>query len=81
MHLATALDVPCMTLFGGIEDPLVGGYPSNPNLTVDLECAPCWLPKPCDDPKCKEMLSPEKVVSSAVKFVNTALVNDISATN
>jgi ADP-heptose:LPS heptosyltransferase len=77
MHLATALDVPCMTLFSGTEDPLVGGYPSNPNLTVDLDCAPCWLPKPCNNPKCKEILSPEKVVFSAVKFVNTSTIKSM----
>lgn len=73
MHLATALKVPCMTLFGGVEDPFVSGYGHNPDLTVDLECAPCWLPKPCDDPKCKQMLSPEKIVSSAVEFVRSSV--------
>ena len=69
MHLATALSIPSMTLFGGVEDPTVGGYKHNPNLAVELECAPCWLEKPCDNPRCREILSPETIVTEAVKFV------------
>ena len=68
MHLATALDVPSITLFGGTEDPIVGGYKENPNMTVDLDCAPCWLPQPCDNPKCKELLSPDKIVAKAIEI-------------
>jgi ADP-heptose:LPS heptosyltransferase len=71
MHLATALNVPCLTLFGGVEDPNISGYKQNPNLTVALECAPCWLPKPCDNPRCKELLSPEKIVAATIEFVES----------
>lgn len=68
MHLATALGVPSITLFGGTEDPIVGGYTVNPSMTVDLDCAPCWLPKQCDNPKCKELLSPEKIVAKTLEI-------------
>ena len=69
MHLATALDVPSVTLFGGVEDPLVGGYEVNFNMTVDLPCAPCWLPRPCESPVCREELSPEKIVNKILEVV------------
>ena len=69
MHLATALGVPSITLFGGVEDPVVGGYSENPNMTVDLPCAPCWLPKPCDNPTCKDILSPEKIVEKTLEVI------------
>lgn len=75
MHLATALSVPCMTLFGGVEDPAVGGYRHNPNLTVTLECAPCWLEEPCDNPRCKEILSPEKIVTETVKLIKSNTIS------
>ena len=75
MHLATALSVPCMTLFGGVEDPAVGGYRHNPNLTVELECAPCWLEEPCDNPRCREILSPEKIVTEAVKLIKSNTID------
>ncbi len=75
MHLATALLVPCLTLFGGVEDPKISGYKQNPNLTVALECAPCWLPEPCDNPRCKELLSPEKIVAATIEFVESNTLN------
>lgn len=75
MHLATALSVPCMTLFGGVEDPEVVGYSQNPDFTVTLECAPCWLPVSCDDPKCrKEIMTPENIVAKVIKFANSNII-------
>lgn len=62
MHLATAVNTPCIILFGGVENPLVFGYPCNINITIDLPCAPCWLQKPCDNPVCKDMLTPELIM-------------------
>ena len=77
MHLATALSVPCVALFGGVEDPVISGHPQNLNLTAPLSCAPCWLPKQCDDPKCKELLSPELVVNEAVKLIESNIIKPI----
>jgi len=74
MHLATALSVPCVALFGGIEDPVISGYPQNLNLTVPLDCAPCWLPRQCEDPKCKDLLSPEIVVEETIKLIKSNII-------
>jgi len=71
MHLATALAVPCITLYGGVENPAISGYTQNLNMTVSLDCAPCWLPQACEDPKCKELLPPEKVVAATVKLIES----------
>ena len=69
MHLATALGIPCLTLVGGVEDVLVGSYSNNPNLVVELDCAPCWRAELCENPRCKDILSPEKIVEETMKVV------------
>ena len=69
MHLATALGIPCLTLVGGVEDVLVGCYRNNPNLTVELDCVPCWRSEPCEKPICKDILSPEKIIEETMKVV------------
>ena len=69
MHLATALDVPCITLFGGIEDPVVSGYEQNINVCAKLDCAPCWRKTLCDNPICLDQLSPERIVNETLKSI------------
>lgn len=72
MHLATALDIPCLNLLGGVEDAAVGGYNKNLNLTVELDCAPCWRSQPCENPRCKDVLSPKLIVAETMKVVKRA---------
>lgn len=69
MHLATAVNVPCVTLFGGVEDPYISGYKQNLNMFIPLECSPCWLEEPCKNPICKTLLSPEKVVKETLTLI------------
>lgn len=71
MHLATAVGTPCITIYGGTEDPLVSGYPCNINITTDLPCAPCWLEKPCDKPVCKDMLTGELIMQKLNELLNS----------
>ncbi|MGA2916034.1 MAG: glycosyltransferase [Sedimentisphaerales bacterium] len=71
MHLATAVGTPCITIYGGTEDPLVSGYPCNINITTDLPCSPCWLEKPCDKPVCKDMLTPELIMEKLNELLNS----------
>jgi len=73
MHLATAISVPCVTLYAGVEDPSVSGYEKNLNLFVPLECSPCWLEKPCADTKCKTLLTPEKVASETLNLIKKCI--------
>jgi ADP-heptose:LPS heptosyltransferase len=69
MHLATALDVPCITLFGGIEDPTVSGYGQNNNLCAVFECVPCWRKRLCNNPVCMDQLTPEKIVKETLQTI------------
>jgi ADP-heptose:LPS heptosyltransferase len=71
IHLATAVNTPCIVLFGGAEDPKVVGYPCNINITADLPCSPCWLEKPCEKPVCKDMLTPELIMQKLNGLLNS----------
>ena len=69
MHLATAVSVPCVALFAGVEDPCVSGYKENLNLFIPLECSPCWLEEPCATRQCMSLLSPEKIVQETLNLI------------
>ena len=71
IHLATAVSTPAIVLFGGGQDTKVFGYPCNINITTDLPCSPCWLEKPCDKPICKDMLTPELIMSKLKELLNS----------
>jgi ADP-heptose:LPS heptosyltransferase len=71
MHLATAVNTPCIIIFGGAEDPRVFGYPCNINISTDLSCAPCWLEKPCDKPVCKDILTPDIIMQRLNKLLSS----------
>ncbi len=71
MHLAAAVGTPCITIYGGTEDPLVSGYPCNINITTELPCAPCWLENPCDKPICKDMLTPGLIMEKLNQLLKT----------
>lgn len=73
MHLATVVGTSCITIYGGIEDPMVSGYPCNVNITTDLECSPCWLEKPCDKPVCKDILTPELIMQKLSELLKSRI--------
>jgi ADP-heptose:LPS heptosyltransferase len=72
MHLAVACGVPCLALFGGIEDPRVSGYSQNRNLCVALDCAPCWRRELCQTPRCLDLMTPEKVAAEALDLIGSS---------
>lgn len=47
MHIASAVGTRSIVVYGGREDPAVTGYAANVNLYRKLDCAPCWLIRPC----------------------------------
>ena len=68
-HLAAALGVPAVTLYGATRPELTGTRGSRQhNLQVDFSCAPC-MKRHCEqltdrgEPSCYDTLSPEKVWS------------------
>jgi len=62
MHLASALDIPTVAIFGPT-DPLYVGPQNKKSMVVrrdDLECIPCYL-KPCEHRQCLEGLEADAV--------------------
>jgi len=79
MHLAAACKIKCVALYGGIEDPRLSGYPQNRNITVSLECAPCWREKLCKKPHCLELMTPERVVGEVLDFITSPSQQNIES--
>jgi ADP-heptose:LPS heptosyltransferase len=64
MHLAAAVETPCVVLYGAAEHPAISGYPWNLNLYNPIECGPCWMEEPCSHHTCMRRLTPEVVMRS-----------------
>jgi ADP-heptose:LPS heptosyltransferase len=73
MHLAQATDVPCLALYGGVEDVRVSGYPEMVNFVSDVNCGPCWRRELCDEPKCLEQMGADSVFDAAMKAIGDNL--------
>ena len=76
VHLAAALDVPCITLYGATDPVLTGNRGRNQfQLHADFPCAPClhrscrYRGKSAVRPACYEMLSPERVWSGLQRLM------------
>mgnify|MGYP000854157144 CR=1 FL=1 len=65
MHMASALDVPTVAIFGPT-DPRYSGPQNNRSLVVrkDLPCSPCYLREDCSHRRCLEELDAASVVES-----------------
>lgn len=64
-HLARAVDVRSVIIYGGREHSYQTGYICNENLNSYVECAPCWRWNTCDyDKKCMQMISSQNVVDA-----------------
>ena len=71
MHMARAVDCPSVIVWGGRLKPYQIGYPCFENVTVDLECSPCWLPNACPhDLKCMKEISSESVIDACEKILS-----------
>jgi ADP-heptose:LPS heptosyltransferase len=55
-HLAAALGVPALVIFGGFSSPEWNGYPFNRNLVNLKECSYCYNPFPCPAPVERECM-------------------------
>lgn len=70
MHLATALGIPVIALFGPSNFELTGPYPGKAPcrvLTSGVDCQPCYqtpLQKQCRFNRCMQMLRPEEVYAA-----------------
>ena len=71
MHMARAVDCPSVIVWGGRLKPHQIGYPCFENVTVDMECSPCWLPNACPhDLKCMKEISAEHVIDACEKILS-----------
>jgi ADP-heptose:LPS heptosyltransferase len=62
VHVAAALGIPSVVIYGGYEHPESTAYPGNINLYSPVECAPCWLRSPCPyGKKCLHRITPDQV--------------------
>jgi ADP-heptose:LPS heptosyltransferase len=62
VHIAAAVGVPTVVIYGGYEPPVCTEYPGNIGLYSPVECAPCWLKTPCPySKKCLHMITPDQV--------------------
>ena len=65
VHIAAAMGVPTVVIYGGYEHPDCTDYPGNINFYSPVECAPCWLREPCPyGKKCLHQITPEQVLSA-----------------
>ena len=71
MHIASALKVPIVALFGPTSEQRTGPWsPVQEVITADIPCRPCFKKK-CPHKNCMKEISPEKVVETTCKLINS----------
>jgi heptosyltransferase-2 len=74
MHIASALGVPTVAIFGATDDTTTG--PTGPNSRVvrqAVECSPCLLRECPIDHRCMTGVSAERVVKEAIELLHSRL--------
>jgi ADP-heptose:LPS heptosyltransferase len=65
MHLARAVELPSVIVYGGREAPWQSGYACNTNLYSAVPCAPCWLWNKCDHNRmCMDQITAGHVIEA-----------------
>lgn len=68
-HIAKAIGVPAVVIYGGFADPAWNGYPDQFNIVNKLPCSYCYNPEPCTDPierRCMEEISISRVLMEII---------------
>ena len=69
MHLAAALHVPVVALFGPKDPVIYGPYGTASRiLQAGLDCSPCGGRR-CDDPVCMRSIAPEKALNAVLELL------------
>ena len=72
MHMARAVDCPSVIIWGGRLKPSQIGYPCFENITVNMDCSPCWIPNACPkDMLCMKEISPKGVIDAIEKLLDS----------
>ncbi|RPI77606.1 MAG: glycosyltransferase family 9 protein [Desulfobacteraceae bacterium] len=67
MHIAAALDVPVVAIFGPANPVRTGPYgPIHTIVREDLECSPCYRKKPCSHWRCLLNITVERVETAVL---------------
>lgn len=70
MHVARAVNAPCVSIFGGFVLPHQTGYKEQTNFWSKPECSPCIpLLKNCYHLKCMVGITPRKVLNALVEKI------------
>lgn len=73
-HIAAALKMPAVVIFGGFSDPEWTGYPDHINITTDVDCKHCYNHKPCDNNfKCWKKITVEYVKEKVLRYLGEAI--------
>ena len=72
MHIAAALNVPVIALFGPTDPQRTGPYGTGHTVVrEDVECSPC-LKKRCKDMKCMKQISVERVSREVTRILKSS---------
>lgn len=73
MHVARAVNIKSVIIFGGYILPEVSGYPENINISTQVDCAPCFNSElnqdNCDSMICMKDIKSEFVVSEIENYL------------
>ena len=65
MHIASAVGIPAVIVFGGREDPNVITLENHFPIYTKMECSPCWRVEPCQNKTCMENIYSHTVIEMA----------------
>ena len=72
MHIASALDLPTVAVFGSTDDTTTGPTGSRSTVVREpVECSPCLLRECPIDHRCMTRVSAERVVQAALAILGT----------
>lgn len=76
LHIAVALDVPTVSVFGPVDEKVYGPYPAGKKhkvVTADVDCRPCYKNfkiKDCRELKCLNNIKPEPVIAACKELLS-----------
>ncbi|OGS20890.1 MAG: hypothetical protein A2252_00645 [Elusimicrobia bacterium RIFOXYA2_FULL_39_19] len=70
IHVASALNIPVIGLYGATDPAQVGPYGKQNTVILNkLPCWPCGIKSTCKDNKCMKEISPQKVFEACGKYL------------
>lgn len=69
MHLASAVNIPALIIFGGREDPRAIALENHDYIQSVMDCAPCWKVELCSFKKCMHIIEPKLVIEYIKKIL------------